>query len=142
MYQWNDGTNTDYDSIFGSQGNDWYTEDNILPTAGSGNSLYHRRYQSLDRLPTGSRYFETINTSKNYFFKGYIYSVTLTAQTDTNLSADISTWNTSQIGSFPNGERPLTVGSPFFFYFGLKKGKSAWDRFARKWVGFENITED
>ena len=31
---------------------------------------------------------------------------------------------------------------PFHFYFGLKRGKSAWDRFARKWIGFENITED
>jgi hypothetical protein len=33
------------------------------------------------------------------------------------------------------------VGAPFFFYFGLKKGKTAWDKFSKKWLDFNNIVE-
>ena len=37
--------------------------------------------------------------------------------------------------------RVISVGGPFHFYFGLKKGKSAWDRFARKWINFEIVVD-
>lgn len=141
FYQWTINQPPDYDSIFGAQSNDWYSEPTILPpplSVGSGNSFFHRRYQSLDRLPTGSRYFETINTNQSNFFKGYIYSVTPSATSDTDLDGSVSTWNPS---STLSGQRPITAGSPFFFYFGLKKGKTAWDIFARKWIKFETIVD-
>jgi hypothetical protein len=35
----------------------------------------------------------------------------------------------------------MTVGAPFHFYFGLKKGKTAWDRFAQKWINFDVIID-
>ena len=31
-------------------------------------------------------------------------------------------------------DRLFNVGAPFYFYFGLKKGKSAFDRFTTKWL--------
>ena len=42
--------------------------------------------------------------------------------------------------SIPNS-RIITVGAPYHFYFGLKKGKTSFDRFAIKWIGFEIITD-
>ncbi len=48
-------------------------------------------------------------------------------------------WTQSRKYDYPIPESGLTVGAPFYFYFGLKKGKSAWDRFAKKWINFENI---
>jgi hypothetical protein len=43
----------------------------------------------------------------------------------------------------PNNPQPkmVTVGAPYHFYFGLKKGKTAWDRFSKKWINFEIITQ-
>jgi hypothetical protein len=38
----------------------------------------------------------------------------------------------------PNDDT-ITIGAPFYFYFGLKKGASAWDRFAKKWINTERI---
>jgi hypothetical protein len=40
-----------------------------------------------------------------------------------------------------DNNRIFTVGAPFYFYFGLKKGKTAWDRFARKWLDLETFTD-
>jgi hypothetical protein len=34
----------------------------------------------------------------------------------------------------------VTVGAPFHFYFGLKRGKTAYDRFRSKWVNTEITT--
>jgi hypothetical protein len=35
--------------------------------------------------------------------------------------------------------RVINTGAPFHFYFGLKKGKTAFDRFVVKWVDTNNI---
>ena len=85
---------------------------------------------SLSFLP---RYFRTNTSIFNKDFKGYIYSYD-------NVNDE---YNPNRASFEPNSILPnvVTVGSPFFFYFGLKKGKTAWDRFARKWINFENITE-
>ena len=130
FYQWEIKQNGDKDSIFGSQKNNWNT--NHI----SGNTFFSKEYQSLDRNDINSRYFRPTNIDKSSFSKGYIYSVTSNATSDDELSADISTWNTN-IGSFP---RSVTVGSPYHFYFGLKRGKTALDIFGKKWINFENIT--
>lgn len=52
------------------------------------------------------------------------------------LSAEVSTWNQNT-----EQGRVINVGAPFHFYFGLKRGKSAFDRFYKKWINSEQIIE-
>jgi hypothetical protein len=122
MYQWQ--TTPGSPSIFGSQKNEWYT------TGINGNSFFAFNYQGMDRLLASSRYFRTTNANQNDYFKGYIYSV----DGGGNLSANSTTKS-------PNNFVPdaMTVGAPFHFYFGLKKGKTAYDRFLSKWVDTNKI---
>jgi hypothetical protein len=130
-YQWKIEQNDDYDSIFGSQNNEWYTE-------GIDNSAFFSfNYQSLDRVDSSSRYFR--NSSSPYLRdqKGYIYSVSAATPSP---AFEYNPVATSQIPNSGNDlGRTITVGAPFFFYFGLKKGKSAWDRFVTKWVNTNTI---
>jgi hypothetical protein len=129
FYQWEIKNSEDlpYDNIFGSQRNEWFT-DKL-----DGSQFFTKNYQSLDRLDPSSRYFRTNTSIFNKDFKGYIYSYD-------NVNDE---YNPNRTSFAPNSPQPnvVTVGSPFFFYFGLKKGKTAWDKFARKWINFENITE-
>lgn len=125
FYQWEVKANDDYDSIFGSQNNTWYTN----PINSS--AYFSNFYQSLDRIDPNSRYFRTSTQGNQSYFKGYIYSVDSFGEYEPD--------HTSQDSNNPL-PRVITVGSPFHFYFGLKKGNSAWDRFARKWIGFELVT--
>ena len=113
-------------SIWGSQDNEWYTIPDTKPSGGFLSSPY----QSMDRLSPFSRYFRVNNNSQTQFFKGYIYGVNGSGALDSS----ITNWQ-------PNAPiaDAVTVGAPFHFYFGLKQGASAWDRFATKWVGFQTI---
>ena len=130
FYQWDIKKNTDQDSIFGSQTNEWYT----TPL---GSSFHSNRYQSMDRLLSSSRYMRTNTSSYIRDFKGYIYSYNST----TNQYE--AAWNSIQPNPAPYSanDRIYTVGAPFHFYFGLKKGKTAFDRFATKWIKTEIITD-
>ena len=81
----------------------------------------------MDRISAASRYFRgtAINSSQNKYYKGYIYAVNSLGQIDES----IGNWDRN------NPERDsVTVGAPFYFYFGLKKGASAFDRFTTKWI--------
>jgi hypothetical protein len=129
LSQWRIGTDpTDYDSttdsIFGRQFNNW---DFIV----SGDTVFSHRYQSLDRLDPGSRYFRGTNISQTQFQKGYIYAV----NTGDTITADPYYWseNSTKIDL-------VTVGAPFHFYFGLRRGASAFDRFRTKWINTNNVT--
>jgi len=113
-------------SIWGSQLNEWYT----IPNINSNSRFFSFKYQSMDRISAFSRYFRTNNNNQTDYFKGYIYGIDNTG----NLSPLRTNWNTNS----PIADA-VTVGAPFHFYFGLKQGASAWDRFAKKWVGFETI---
>jgi len=107
-------------SIFGGQNNNWYT---------SQSTYLSSPYQSLDRLDTNSNYFMGAQLGqpvKN--FKGYIYAV------DGNGNIN------PQIQYFYNPNQPL-VGAPFHFFFGLKKGKSSYDRFTQKWINTETVVD-
>jgi hypothetical protein len=135
FYQW-EVKEGDPDSIFGSQSNDWFTN----PV--SGGEFFTHKYQNLDRLNQTSRYFRTNTSSLIKDFKGYIYSVSGTTGSGTfgyNASSSSQDGNTAQYSN-PDS-RVITVGAPFHFYFGLKKGKTSFDRFATKWIGFETITD-
>jgi hypothetical protein len=124
FYQWNIKQNTVVDSIFGSQDNEWYSN-TIL-----GNGFFNYEYQLMDRINSNSRYFRT-NSVQQDSFKGYIYSV----DNNGEISPSVSHW----VQNNPVG-RSVSVGAPYHFYFGLKRGKSAFDRFATKWID-TNIIE-
>jgi len=127
FYQWEVKQNTDMDSIFGSQSNDWYT-DSI-----TSNYFFSHKYQEMDRINLNSRYFRG-STSIIKDFKGYIYSV----DSSGNYQPCITPTNPNSNNPKP---RTITVGAPYHFYFGLKKGKTAFDRFATKWISFQTITD-
>lgn len=126
FYLWDIKSSEDsgYDNIFGSQRNDWFTS----PVSGA--QFFSYKYQSLDRLLSSSRYFRTNNQNQTDYFKGYIYSVDSTG----NLIPSAGTWDT-------NNPKPrmINVGAPFHFYFGLRKGRSAFDKFGSKWLDYETI---
>jgi hypothetical protein len=150
LYQWKINQNkfVENDSIFGSQTNDWYTS----PIS---NGFLKSKYQSLDRANITSRYFRTNDASSFYVEndKGYIFSKDTKNWDETPIpppTTDSIFWTPDSFNPLPSGQDPnnippnsdprtITVGAPFYFYFGLKKGKSAWDRFAKKWINFENI---
>jgi hypothetical protein len=138
FYQWKIERNSDNNpesSIFGAQKNDWYKQ----PI--SGQFFHSHKYQSLDRASSLSRYFRSGNSGLfTDDFKGYIYSINRTTPPtqDFFTTPSLDPLQTSWQRNSPD-LNTVTVGAPFYFYFGLKKGKSAWDRFAKKWINFENI---
>jgi hypothetical protein len=131
FYQWkiNQGN---ADSIFGSQTNEWYTSSLI------GNGFHSSRYQSMDRILGSSRYMRTNTSTLIRDFKGYIYSYNTSAP-----PGCVPGYNPNANSTIPNnpGPRIFTVGAPFHFYFGLKKGKTAFDRFTIKWIKTDVITD-
>ena len=114
-------SNSDLNSIFGTDENEWFTE----PL--SNGSFYHWGYQALDRTSGNlSDYFQPGDISQTNFSKGYIYGV---------LNNSIDGYVNNGGGIPPgNSDREFTVGAPFYFFFGLNRGKSAFDRFLHKWV--------
>jgi hypothetical protein len=125
FYQWR--INNFQNVIFGNEDNGWNTDPII------GNSFLSIKYQSMDRtdevtppLP-GSRYFKgtATNSSESKYYKGYIYAV--------NASGKIDEFDSNWERNNPAPDS-VTVGAPFHFYFGLKKGASAFDRFTTKWI--------
>lgn len=118
FYQWNI-KGQDTASIFGSQENEWYS------TPLNGSAFFSYPYQLLDRTEPSSRYMRTSQNPENKYFKGYIYSV----YPDGTLNP-----NFNSIDSNSYDDRLFNTGAPFYFYFGLKKGKSAFDRFTTKWL--------
>jgi len=138
MYLWQikPQSTTPNDNIFGNQVNDWYSE----PI--SANQFNHVQYQSIDRTnnssPFGSRIMQPHNTDNESFYPGYIYNIAdeviggvTVLDITTAAKGDMST-----IGpTGPNNpDRIVNNTAPFYFYFGLIKGSSAYDRFLTKWV--------
>ena len=149
FYQWfvqyNDNQGTEYtigdglklggqfDSIYGSQVNDWYTE----PI--SGQSFYSYGYQNLDRIKRESRYFRP-NTPTSFLRRGLLSETT---ETGSNIiKASTNNWDLNDnYGNGPMSQRIIQTGAPFYFYFGLLRGKSAFDKYSRKWLGGNEITD-
>jgi len=104
-------------NIFGKQSNDWKWDD------------FSYGYQLLDRLTpyTDSKIFQpgpSINQIK--YHKGWIYNVELGLNNPYTNQLDFD----AEPG-FPNS---YLMGAPYYFYFGLVKGASAFDRFSAKWI--------
>ena len=111
------------ESIFGHQYNNWDFTVN-------GSSVFSHKYQSLDRLDSGSRYFRNNSNIQTQYQKGYIYAVNSSG----DLISSVSAWDRN-----PNDNKLVTTGAPFHFYFGLRRGASAFDRFRTKWINTSNI---
>jgi hypothetical protein len=120
FYQWQLRENGS--SIFGTQENTWNS------TPFDDNAFFSYPYQLLDRADVdgpSSRYMRTAGSFESQYFKGYFYSV----NPNGTLNADFTSIQPNSIDN-----TSFTVGAPFHFYFGLKKGKSAFDRFTTKWL--------
>ena len=153
MYQWEikqklDDKFTPW--IFGNETNNWYT-DLVTTTTGGPNpppdgdtgvdTFFSYKYQSLDRLETQSRFFRTNIDSKTNFFKGYIYAVSVGIGPITGITINnsVSAWSRNSKPFPSDNDTLVTFGTPFYFYFGLKNGKTAIDLFKRKWINSENV---
>ena len=136
FYQWNLVSNGDTPNIFGGQQNEWQTNGN--------GGFFSFNYQELDRISPLSTYFRTNNTTHLSNFKGYIYSVSGpliisagTTNTGQPILNSIMNFNPNTSGAATQPDTDILTGAPFHFYFGLKIGKSAFDRFATKWLDTE-----
>lgn len=111
--------------IFGTQTNNWKT-DPINPLT---QSFYNHKYQEVDRILTNQYQFLTNEMGITRDMRGYIYNVT------GGTNGDLFGY-TTQLPNFAgnNAGGRVLVGAPFHFYFGLKRGKSAMDRFIKKWL--------
>jgi hypothetical protein len=118
--QWNI-TNNNY--IFGDQSNNWDLTVN-------GTTIFSQQYQSMDRLQQNSRYFRSQNQSSTDYQKGYIYAV----DNLSGLTASSSFWDKNT-----PSDQLVTVGAPFHFYFGLRRGASSFDRFRTKWINTNTV---
>jgi hypothetical protein len=112
FFKWRLGNGS---TIFGTNTNNWIT---------NSQSIVADYYQSLDRtVPKIPGYFQstTIPQNNSSLRRGYIFS------TDAN-------------GQY-SGQAALTdnfiVGAPFQFYFGIKQGATAMDKFKQKYLSDE-----
>ena len=111
FYQWTLNQPTQGpQTIFGSDTNDW-------DTGLQGSGFYKQKYQALSFTQAPfSQYYNSLNTGK----RGYIYNSTPGGLTDESIPA--------------GQQNPFLVGSPYHFYFGLGKGKSAINRYITKYI--------
>jgi hypothetical protein len=108
-YMWKMEFYTSEDNnLFGTERNTWHTTD-----------IYSSGYQSDDFFNNVPLKYMKPN---NGYGLGYIYNKTLSDDT----------YNQPP-GTNPNFSR-FKVGAPFFYYFGLKRGRTALTRFIKKYI--------
>ena len=118
MYKWEiKQGNAPKPSIFGSESNNWATQQS---------DFYITPYQSIDRL-NDSTYFASSETHPTVQRPGYIYNSSQSKDSNGNVIG--FTYNGFLTTSSNN---KFIVGAPYHFYFGLKKGKTAFDIFLTK----------
>jgi len=102
-------------TIFGTQSNDWYSKK-------SQEGIGSVNYQSEDRLTSQNTFKSNIDKPTTQR-PGYIYNSTISG-------------NTVQVTTTkPNPFRNVIhTGSPYFFYFGLRKGASSMNKFIDKFI--------
>jgi len=116
------------DSIFGSTQNDWFTS----PI--NGQTFHTLKYQEVDRVNPLHRNMQPVNTSQSRFFKGFISNII--GYDPVTLAPIYSPQPPTAGGPF---DRKVLQGAPYYFYFGLKPGTTAYDRFQTKWIKTEII---
>ena len=103
-------------NIFGSQLNDWNAKNSV--------NVVSINYQSVDRLlgnPTFNSEVSTPTTQK----PGYIYNSSSTGGINPTITPKLT------LSPMPNY---LLTGAPYFFYFGLRIGKTSMNRFITKYI--------
>jgi len=106
-------------SIFGGEMNNWLT---------SPSDFYVTPYQGIDRL-NDSTYFASEVKHPTVQRPGYIYNSIPLKDINGNVTGFTYTgYTTPPI----NAGNRVVVGAPYHFYFGLKKGKTAFDIFVTK----------
>jgi hypothetical protein len=110
-------------TIFGTQLNDW--------NAKTSTEITLIKYQSVDRLlggntPSLQPTFPSEVTTPTTQIPGFIYN----SQSTGGITPTI-TPKTTLTGPLPSS---MMTGAPFFFYFGLRRGKTAMNRFITNYV--------
>lgn len=120
FYEWqnNGWAPTAENSIFGNDKNTWYSRYNTLLNI--GDNILSAKYQELDRLNAP---FFLGNNSAIQNQQGFIFQ--------RNGMGEYDAQNT-----VPNNFTTLT-GAPWYFYFGLKVGRNAMDKFRELYIGTE-----
>ena len=122
FYLWQLNDNGSRSNIFGAQSNDWKFD------------TFSYGYQKIDRLipyADSKIYQPSPNINQIKYHKGWIYNV-----------EPIINPATEEFDYKPEPALPLVpylFGAPYYFYFGLINGASAFDRFSAKWIDTENI---
>ena len=123
FYLWKINANSGNPNIFGTQQNNWL----------SNSDAFKYQYQKVDRFLSTSKTFQPENTNVINYHKGWI-----------------ANYNPSVINPATNGYdyKPepgipgnYLMGAPFYFYFGVVKGSSAFDRFTTKWIDTDGIVD-
>jgi hypothetical protein len=103
-------------NIFGTENNNWVTTANQNAT---NNGFYSQYYQNLD-FDNPNEYYLT-NTADFGFITNF-----------DNNGQPLS--SVSGVVNGTPGAKPVLVGAPFFFYFGLNNGKTAVDKFIKLYI--------
>jgi hypothetical protein len=121
FYLWEIRGNVSVSNIFGNQSNNW------------SSGIFSYEYQKIDRFYSASKNFQPDpNINQINYHKGWIYNV----NDYSNLSPNPINDATGEFDYKPKDGLPghYLLGAPFYFYFGLTKGASAFDRFTAKWI--------
>jgi hypothetical protein len=131
MYQWAWVKGEGKSNIFGSQNNTWYTDKS------TGGVFYSIGYQNIDRLnddtyfpsqiklPTGQRPGFIYNSKPEFDGSGNITGFTYDAFLDNSFAIP----SFDKINVEEDLKKGFVVGAPYHFYFGIRKGKTAFDKF-------------
>lgn len=112
-YRWEIKIETNPPLIFGTENNDWYTI-----------GINSSPFQAKDRTDTNQDYFRGDQSSSSGSFRGFITNV-----------ANYGTPSFSNISPIANSAPIVSeIGNPWYFYFGLKRGRTALDLFSEKYI--------
>jgi len=101
--------------MFGNQYNEWVT---------NSESIKALNYQKMDRFTSG---YPNYNIQVNqYNSTGFLYA-------NDNNNFNQTTYNYA--ANFNPNDRKILVGAPWYFYFGLNRGKTAINKFYSKYIG-------
>jgi hypothetical protein len=120
FYLWKIEGNESVSNIFGNQKNNW------------SNEIFSYGYQKIDRLYSASKNFQPDpNINQIKYHKGWIYNVDDYSTISNPINDATGEFDYKPTTGIPGS---YLLGAPFYFYFGLTKGASAFDRFTAKWI--------
>ena len=123
FYLWNIQANSINPNIFGTQQNNWF----------SNADAFKYQYQKVDRFLSSSKTFQPTNTNVINYHKGWIANY--------NPNVINPATNGYDFKPEPGLADKYLMGAPFYFYFGVVKGSSAFDRFTTKWIDTDGIVD-